>query len=309
MIKLDYNSAVKKCRDIHGDKYSYENLVYSGYSNAIEIICPIHGSFTIAFSNHIKGYGCRKCLTRGDSHDEIVEKIHKNFPNLLILSNAKNHCSKVIVEDELGIKYNIEISSLIRGYVPSIETAIDKNKAFEIKSRLIHGDLYDYSKVKYINATSNVIITCPIHGDFETKPTIHMRGSICMKCFRDKITILKSLSDNGWTCTKWISSAEKSNHFDSYKLYVLLCSGIDETFIKIGRTFNKINKRYGAKSSLPYEYEILHQISGEPRYIYDLETSLKSKFKKYKYKPKLWFGGSFECFDSSIIDKIKFELK
>ena len=34
-------------------------------------------------------------------------------------------------------------------------------------ARQVHGDKYDYSKTVYVNKRSKVIITCPIHGDFE----------------------------------------------------------------------------------------------------------------------------------------------
>ena len=29
-----------------------------------------------------------------------------------------------------------------------------------------HGDIYNYSKVKYVNSTTKVEIICPIHGSF-----------------------------------------------------------------------------------------------------------------------------------------------
>lgn len=35
------------------------------------------------------------------------------------------------------------------------------------RAKEIHGESYDYSKTKYINSRTKVIITCPIHGDFE----------------------------------------------------------------------------------------------------------------------------------------------
>jgi hypothetical protein len=40
---------------------------------------------------------------------------------------------------------------------------------------------YDYSKVKYVNIYSKVIIICPIHGEFKQTPDIHLRGGGCPK--------------------------------------------------------------------------------------------------------------------------------
>ena len=46
----------------------------------------------------------------------------------------------------------------------------------------VHGDRYDYSKVKYVNSTTPVTIICRKHGEFNQKPTFHLRGSNCPKC-------------------------------------------------------------------------------------------------------------------------------
>ena len=50
------------------------------------------------------------------------------------------------------------------------------------KSRIIHRDYYSYNKVDYYNNTTKVIITCPIHGDFEQIPADHLHGAGCPKC-------------------------------------------------------------------------------------------------------------------------------
>lgn len=58
---------------------------------------------------------------------------------------------------------------------------------FIAKAKEVHGDKYDYSKVEYINNVTPVIITCPIHGDFEQKPKNHKRGDGCYKCGRERM--------------------------------------------------------------------------------------------------------------------------
>ena len=50
------------------------------------------------------------------------------------------------------------------------------------KSKVIHGNKYDYSLVNYIKAKKNVTITCPIHGPFEQLPNYHLSGSGCIYC-------------------------------------------------------------------------------------------------------------------------------
>jgi len=55
------------------------------------------------------------------------------------------------------------------------------------KARLVHGDRYDYYKVVYRNARTNVTITCPIHGDFEQTPNKHINSCQgCPECGKER---------------------------------------------------------------------------------------------------------------------------
>ena len=50
------------------------------------------------------------------------------------------------------------------------------------KSKKIHLDKYDYSKVEYINSSTKIKIICPNHGIFEQTPIQHSQGNACPKC-------------------------------------------------------------------------------------------------------------------------------
>lgn len=53
---------VEKAKKIHGDRYDYSNSEYINAITKLEIICPEHGSFWQAPSNHINNFqGCPKC--------------------------------------------------------------------------------------------------------------------------------------------------------------------------------------------------------------------------------------------------------
>jgi len=52
----------------------------------------------------------------------------------------------------------------------------------EEKFRRVHGLKYDYSKVIYLKNNLKIIITCPIHGDFEQVSNSHLNGNGCNKC-------------------------------------------------------------------------------------------------------------------------------
>lgn len=59
------------------------------------------------------------------------------------------------------------------------------------KSKLIHGDAYDYSKVNYINNVTKILIICSIHGEFTQIPSAHTSGKGCKKCGNIKNTTRK----------------------------------------------------------------------------------------------------------------------
>ena len=55
----------EKANLIHGNKYSYNNSIYTGIVNSIEIECKEHGKFNQVVSDHLKGRGCPSCAISG----------------------------------------------------------------------------------------------------------------------------------------------------------------------------------------------------------------------------------------------------
>lgn len=155
----------------------------------------------------------------------------------------------------------------------------------------IHNNKYDYSNVIYNGANIKIKIICPLHGIFEQKPMAHITlKQGCPKCFND----LRKNNAPSWKKENWMLAASKSKTFDSFKLYVIKCYNDSETFYKIGRTYNKLTKRF---SQIPYKVEIIKIItSKDGGYIFELEKRLKRKYKHLKYLPKIKFGGMYECF-------------
>lgn len=57
---------------------------------------------------------------------------------------------------------------------------------FVKKAVAIHGDVYDYSEVKYQTTKDKVKIICPVHGIFEQAPLHHLRGQGCKRCGQER---------------------------------------------------------------------------------------------------------------------------
>lgn len=53
-------------------------------------------------------------------------------------------------------------------------------------AKLVHYEKYRYSKSEYLNEETDIIITCPKHGDFLIKPSQHINGCGCPICNKTK---------------------------------------------------------------------------------------------------------------------------
>lgn len=57
---------------------------------------------------------------------------------------------------------------------------------FVRRSKLVHGDECDYSRVEYVNVKTPVEIVCKKHGPFQQAPEQHMLGHGCPVCAKEK---------------------------------------------------------------------------------------------------------------------------
>lgn len=74
---------------------------------------------------------------------------------------------------------------------------------FITKSRKVHGDKYDYSKVKYIDKRTKVCIICPEHGEFWQTPDSHINSRCgCPKCVNKQLNT-----------EEWINKAEEVHNY------------------------------------------------------------------------------------------------
>ena len=64
-------------------------------------------------------------------------------------------------------------------------------ESFIAEAKEIYGDRYDYSKVDYKNRDHRVIVTCPVHGDFQVYAREHLDGKGCPKCDKGEKFIAK----------------------------------------------------------------------------------------------------------------------
>ena len=182
---------------------------------------------------------------------------------------------------------------------------------FIYDSKKIHKDKYDYSLTKYINNKINVKIICPKHGVIEIRPDTHLsKGYGCRFCHYDRLSKKYSEGHTSFTKSSWFEMANKSDNFDSWKVYKLICwdDATGENFYKIGRTFTKMSKRFNCKTNMPYSYKVLKIIEKRKKksyenmeYIFNLENRFKNLYKINSYTPIKKFCGAGECFNITAI--------
>lgn len=190
---LTTSQFIERSNKIHNNKYDYTKSIYSTIFDKVIITCPIHGEFSQKPVYHINGSECPLCgidkisEIRKTNKEEFIEKARVthgdkfNYDKVVYVDANK----KVIITCSIHGDFEQTPGSHIFGSGCS-KCRSDNNKLsqeeFIEKAKAIHGNRYDYSKVKYINTYTKVIIVCSEHGEFYQIPNSHLCGNGCPRC-------------------------------------------------------------------------------------------------------------------------------
>jgi len=184
---------IEKANIIHNNKYDYSKVKYVNKKIQVIIICKIHGEFLLTPEYHIhKQSKCLKC-SENITEDTFIEKAKQLYGDKYNYSkvNYINKITKVIIicnkhgeftqtpdrHVRLG-KECLECSEYLECNGQTRHTT----KTFIEKAIIVHGNIYDYSKVNYDTWYTKVIIICKIHGEFEQYAGKHLNGKKCSEC-------------------------------------------------------------------------------------------------------------------------------
>jgi len=239
-------------------------------------------------------------------HDEVMFVLEDFLieNDLAVLDVRSNKKDYLFIKSKYGI-HEVRLCSMRLNGVPTIQTAVDKREYFENRAREIHGDKYNYDKVDYKTSKINVTINCPMHGDFDQKPSVHLKGSGCRKCGDVIISTSRKNGICGWGLRDWIELSKNSSEFSGYKVYIIRCHSDNESFIKVGRTFKDLKNRFCGKVDMPYKYDVITEISDNPFRVFKLELKLKKMCKEFSYCPTQKFSGMYECFTPDCLELLK----
>ena len=225
--KRTFEEFVKMANEIHENKYEYDEESFNEKGEKIKIICPIHGEFEQTKSNHLKGKGCSKCYgNKKITTEEYIEKAIKIHGNKYDYSKVdyKGDGEKICIICPIHGEFNMIASNHINKNHPancpkcSHRSYKKTTNEFIEEAKKVHGERYDYSKVKYINNKTEVCIICKEHGEFFQKPIYHLRGSGCPTCNKPKFNVIRKTPL--MTTNEFIEKANKihNNKYDYSKV-------------------------------------------------------------------------------------------
>ena len=185
-----------------GKNYDYSLTDFKRVGDKVKVICKEkdilgneHGVFEVRASHLLKGHGCPKCAHRYLTTEEwiaMAKRVHgdKYDYSLIDYKNKNKEKGKFICheKDENGNEHGVfeqSYSSHLGGCgCPKCKGGVKfDQEEFIKKAKEIHGDTYDYSQVKYVNARTPVKLVCKVHGVFEQSPYVHLSRSwmYCMQ--------------------------------------------------------------------------------------------------------------------------------
>lgn len=230
----------------------------------------------------------------------------------------KKAIDKVIIECSIHGTFSITPNSHLNGsgcYFcgrEKVESARKlTNKDFIERAVLIHGDLYDYSRVEYKSYMDYVEIGCKKHGVFKQKVSKHLDGQSCKKCisesnYVDFISICKDKFEG--------YSYDKVDYKGMYNDVIITCDKHGDfktkpvSFLHKERGCKKCVNRTKSKPETEWLDDLNIDVSKRNVYIRVGEKTLcvdaydEEKNIIYEFYGD-YFHGNPEKFDHSVINK------
>lgn len=188
---------LRRAHAVHGNKYDYSQVVIKTVSDPVTIICPEHGPFSQAPINHYYAkQGCPKCgivkcgmAIRSNTEDFIrkAREVHGDkygYDKVVYVKGSipvKIYCP----DCKQYFKQTPRVHLAGRGCTVCAHNKPIGTEEFIRRAKTLWGEKYSYEKSVYVTGKTSIIVTCPIHGDFETNPSDFLRGHGCKHCGKE----------------------------------------------------------------------------------------------------------------------------
>ena len=175
MKKLDQFEFIKKCKEVHKNKYDYSLVEYKNIGSKIDILCNLHGLFQQIAKNHKEGQGCSRCYgNKNLTKEEFIKKCNSKIYDYSLLKSPIRIREIIrIIDKNTGIIYNQFASHHLNVISPKkieINSLIDRlNK--------IHNFKYTYIGEKVVGQTSKIkLIDNLTKDEFFYRVDRHLKG-------------------------------------------------------------------------------------------------------------------------------------
>lgn len=190
MKRLTKEDFARRAREVHGYKYDYYKVKYINMMTPVIIVCPEHGDFEQIPNAHLQGQGCPKCKGRNLNQSEVIQKfheVHRDKYNYSKVDFTRMHEKVCIICPEHGEFWQTP-SKHISGQGCRL-CGYESNKGIRVsmldfleRSKIVHGNKYDYSEVYFNTIHDKIKIICSKHGAFYQNAYDHLNGHGCPKC-------------------------------------------------------------------------------------------------------------------------------
>ena len=187
---------IEDARSVHGDRYDYTEVDYKNADAAVKIFCQKHGSFLQRAIGHLKGNGCPKCSGHNKGTEQFIKEAEEVHGDRYDYGKVEYKKSKIHVEiicrkhgpfQQQPNKHLSGQGCPECGKEVAATCQLASVQEFIERAREVHGERYEYKKVRYKGANTKVEIFCPRHGTFLQTPGSHLYGRGCRKCFDDQV--------------------------------------------------------------------------------------------------------------------------
>lgn len=296
---------IEKAEDKHGKRYDYSEVVYVKNNVSVIIICSEHGPFHQTPGSHLRGSGCISCSKispkrKTISKEEFIRRSIQLHGNIYDYSQIKfqrmhikvyigcpkhdnwfwqtpeKHCvgrtgCKICRSEKISLKLTDSLENFIK------------------KANLVHGDLFDYSKVRIGDANEKVEIICRIHGSFFQQRNNHIQGNGCPKCIGRNLT------------NKEFLTKAREKHDDKFKY--------PEPFVSLETKIVIICKIHGKFHQSPKHHLISAHACPKCRYIASGSKKRRTQ-NQFLEKASLIHGNRYDYSESVYVtDRAKIKIK
>lgn len=197
--RLTTEQFITRAIGVHGNRYGYTDVIYTGSNDSVIINCSIHGQFVQRASKHLSGSGCNQCgqanrkvkmhTTVSKKIDGVLQKFHGIHGDRYGYDSIEYHGGQIPVTIVCHIHGEFRMTPAAhihkkRG-CPHCTTGYYKKKTtseFIADCHKVHGKRYDYGQVNYTGANGKITIGCNIHGNFIQTSREHSGGANCPSC-------------------------------------------------------------------------------------------------------------------------------